>query len=489
MSDRITSNLAPIPTINTPVNTLLNASSSTTVNQQLVETSTSTENPHKTSPCITQPVATEPRIFNQAVPEFSLEITSDLSGSERETMSHTAPEISEQSIGSNSGSAPLTTAAPHKTIYSQALLNDEALGLIQIATQSHSNNDETLSYHLENGDHGAVGGQFQLIQMSEEEDRHARQRLDIVRIRNLAQQGDIEAQFSLALVYQNSEDGILEDVGTTNDAQAKAFYWYLKAAEQGHIDAQFNLAQLYESGEGVKENQGEAVFWFRKAAEKGDVDAMRALFLKYRDGQGVEKDLDLAAYWLLKARPEVDSVAVNLNHSIPSLESILQALTKITEFKQIKILRFRNLELKSENISGLDIFIRSSTPIEAIYFSDIQIQDDATAILAKSLEHNTILTKLIFDTEDVDKKIILRINASLAQNVAIAELRQYMKDHPITRSDALPIEVLDITVDQIIIAYLKNGKSKQETIAAIDAYLLSVSIESLKNDLKKSLKQ
>ena len=68
----------------------------------------------------------------------------------------------------------------------------------------------------------------------------------------------------------------------------------------------------------------------------------------------------------------------------------------------------------------------------------------------------------------------------------IAELREHMKSHPITRSDELPFEVLDIIVDNMIVAASKAGKSKEATIAAIDEFLLSASQKTLKNDLKKS---
>ena len=61
-----------------------------------------------------------------------------------------------------------------------------------------------------------------------------------------------------------------------------------------------------------------------------------------------------------------------------------------------------------------------------------------------------------------------------------------MKKHVITRSDELPLEVLDIIVDDMIVAASKSGNSKEATITAIDEFLLSVSQQTLKDDLKKS---
>lgn len=47
-------------------------------------------------------------------------------------------------------------------------------------------------------------------------------------------------------------------------------------AEQGDVDAQFNLALYYQYGRGVEQNSKKAVEWFVKAAEQG---ADKAQFL------------------------------------------------------------------------------------------------------------------------------------------------------------------------------------------------------------------
>jgi hypothetical protein len=118
----------------------------------------------------------------------------------------------------------------------------------------------------------------------------------------------------------------------------------------------------------------------------------------------------------------------------------------------------------------------------------VQNIDDAQALmLAQSLAFNTTLTELIFDDEyGFDATIYNDIKASLAQNVVIAELRDHMKNNPIARSDELPLEVLDIIVDDMIVKAGKAGKTKEATIAAIDEFLLSASQQTLKDDLKKS---
>lgn len=46
----------------------------------------------------------------------------------------------------------------------------------------------------------------------------------------------------------------------------QAFKWYKKAAEAGNHDAQFRLAVMYENGEGTKKNKKQAVYWYQKVS-------------------------------------------------------------------------------------------------------------------------------------------------------------------------------------------------------------------------------
>src|SRR5688500_7879300 len=91
------------------------------------------------------------------------------------------------------------------------------------------------------------------------------------------------SQYKLAPVYYNNKP----------DAQYynhKTFYWYQKAAENGDIGAQYNLALSYKNGEGTEKDLEKAFYWYQKAAENGDIDAQYNLaFLCYK-GEGTEKN-------------------------------------------------------------------------------------------------------------------------------------------------------------------------------------------------------
>ena len=85
--------------------------------------------------------------------------------------------------------------------------------------------------------------------------------------RRAAEQGHVQAQFSLGLMLANGRDGVPSDAG-------EAAMWYRKAAEQGHVKAQFNLGLLYEYGDGVRKDgvptdYVQAYAWFNLAAAQG----------------------------------------------------------------------------------------------------------------------------------------------------------------------------------------------------------------------------
>ena len=50
----------------------------------------------------------------------------------------------------------------------------------------------------------------------------------------------------------------------------KAFTPYKKEAEQGNAEAQFFLAYMYDDGEGTEQDKQKAFYWYTKAAEQGN---------------------------------------------------------------------------------------------------------------------------------------------------------------------------------------------------------------------------
>jgi TPR repeat protein len=94
----------------------------------------------------------------------------------------------------------------------------------------------------------------------------------------------------------------------TTDPQL-AVQWFEKAAAQGHPDAQASLGQMYKDGRGVEQSYAMAAEWFRKAAEHvpnlgGAGQGRNELGLLYADGLGVPKDYVQAYMWFTLANSE-----------------------------------------------------------------------------------------------------------------------------------------------------------------------------------------
>ena len=111
--------------------------------------------------------------------------------------------------------------------------------------------------------------------------------------RKAAEQGFVEAQFELALCYENG-DGVPQD-------DAESITWYYKAAEQGHAIAQNNLGVHFHDGKGVNRNYAEALKWYYKAAEQGVENSLYGIGLCFENGQGVPRNLIEAVKWYRKA--------------------------------------------------------------------------------------------------------------------------------------------------------------------------------------------
>jgi len=109
----------------------------------------------------------------------------------------------------------------------------------------------------------------------------------------LAKSGNSDAQFNVALNYQNGTE-LPKDY-------MKASYWYRQAAHQGHAAAQYSLALLLAKGLGSPKDDREAADWYRVAAEQGHQASQFSLAVMYENGHGVPKDLVMAYVWFALA--------------------------------------------------------------------------------------------------------------------------------------------------------------------------------------------
>ena len=152
-------------------------------------------------------------------------------------------------------------------------------------------------------------------------------------LRELAENGDAEAQYQMARFYERQNE------------TEKAVPWYEKAVAQQHAKAQNNLGALYMWGKGVAKDTEKgcrlieashkqmgtltgtlnvaacndqrahpdfhkAFGNYRIAAEKGDAAAMRLLGQMYASGDGTPRDYHQAVYWLRQAALLEDAQAM-----------------------------------------------------------------------------------------------------------------------------------------------------------------------------------
>ena len=111
----------------------------------------------------------------------------------------------------------------------------------------------------------------------------------------LAEQGDVDAQFSLGWMCEKGE-GVEDDEAAmrwcahaAKQGRADARHKLAVAAEQGNAAAQFLLGWMYEDGRGVIQDDQTAVQWYKRAAEQGYAPAQCELSVRHKWGHGVAK--------------------------------------------------------------------------------------------------------------------------------------------------------------------------------------------------------
>ncbi len=110
----------------------------------------------------------------------------------------------------------------------------------------------------------------------------------------LAKHGDVEAQYSLSLMYKEAR-------GNTHSDFQQSINWLQLAANAGHIDAEFNLGLHYLKGEQVVKNMSSAYLWFSKAAKQGMPRAQFNLALMHEKGIGTSVNLKRSFKWYTSA--------------------------------------------------------------------------------------------------------------------------------------------------------------------------------------------
>lgn len=136
---------------------------------------------------------------------------------------------------------------------------------------------------------------------------------DLSEFQILAEEGHVNAQFILGMMYTRGE-------GVPKNAEAET-KWLRRAAEQGHSEAQYHLSVRYFGGTTIlPKNDAQAVMWARRSAEQGDDKGQSMLALMYTLGRGVPQDI-ISSYmwWYLSASKSSDPKAMRTVNSLAAL--------------------------------------------------------------------------------------------------------------------------------------------------------------------------
>jgi len=114
--------------------------------------------------------------------------------------------------------------------------------------------------------------------------------------RQLADQGDAEAQLNFGVMYDKG-------LGVTED-YAAALKWYRKAANQGYAPAQTSLGFMYSIGQGVTLDLVQAHMWYNLSAAKGNKIAgeVRDLLAKLMTPAQIAEAQRLTREWKPKGK-------------------------------------------------------------------------------------------------------------------------------------------------------------------------------------------
>lgn len=130
-----------------------------------------------------------------------------------------------------------------------------------------------------------------------------------------AEQGHVEAQNSLASVFQAEK----------NYAEAKT--WYARAAAQGHPLATNSLAYLYDLGLGVPQDRAKGFELYTRAADLGWAEAMWNIANMYGAGQLGKTDMMMACVWTVRAQRFAENqnprLSAHLSRVLPQLGKTL----------------------------------------------------------------------------------------------------------------------------------------------------------------------
>jgi TPR repeat protein len=172
--------------------------------------------------------------------------------------------------------------------------------------------------------------------------------------------------------FENTiSEEIVTEVPTLNEADRLR-----PLATQGDVDAQYKLGSLYYSGSGVKQDYSQAALWYRRAAQQGNVDAQYSLGNMFLMGEGIGQDDEQAAQWYTLAAEQGHSSAKHNLESLRNMQTISSPEVKSETTSTPQLISLDNDQASTtDDNSGKAIYEQAL----AYTFGDGVPQNDRTA--------------------------------------------------------------------------------------------------------------
>lgn len=212
----------------------------------------------------------------------------------------------------------------------------------------------------------------------------------------LANKGNVNAQFKLALMYEEGE-GITKDID-------KAKHWYRSAAKGGSQPAERreNYLNIKEKGfDAAKDTK-----WLDGVvsdAEAHDAGAVYLLGQLYHEGIGVKKDLDksLALFKEIKSLGEasVEKEIASINREIAAVKSVQQNQRKKRELKN----KQAQQAIKKQQAKRLQSTQITKRPKQTTKIKQT-IDKEKLLRAEKRKKYEAVMLKLRLEQQEIDKQ-------------------------------------------------------------------------------------
>lgn len=298
----------------------------------------------------------------------------------------------------------------------------------------------------------------------------------------LANSGNAEAQFEIALLYLNGH------YGANSQQKSTGVTWLRRAANGGHLQAQKEMHVLFIIGSSYGVSDEESVKYVRMAAEQGDASSEYSMGLSYKHRENYSK----ARFWFEKAAAQgYDAALIALKELPTSTELASSMYSKNSNTnKQFTFQDANDAINRGDEISAFKIYktLADKGNVDASYWTGYAFEYARGTVQSygDSIKYYTIAAEK--GSKEAQSKLgVIYLNGTVVtqnKNTAIFWLKKAQAQGDIIAKLKLSELKIPYTVpvhsdrDDIKKFGTRNQRSKSETD-------LSIALKSYKNAKQK----